>query len=170
MTTLEIMRGAKRAAPALAMADTDTKNRALLAMAQRLEDGEHSILAANAEDAAAVQGSVGEVMLDRLMLSHARIRQMAEGIRLVAALPDPVGRVLSTTVRPNGLVIEKRSVPLGVIAIIYESRPNVTSDAAALALKAGSACILRGGKEAYRSARAITAALQAGLFLNASVP
>ena len=102
-------------------------------------------------------------MLDRLALTEARIAAMADGVRQVAGLPDPVGEVLSREVRPNGLVIEKTAVPLGVIAIIYESRPNVTSDAAALCVKSGNACLLRGGKEAYRSARAITEALQEGL-------
>jgi len=163
MTTQDILRAAKSASPALAAADTGLKNRALLAMAAQLVAHEADILDANALDLAAAQGNIAPVMLDRLRLTPARIAAMAEGIRQVAALPDPVGRALSRVERPNGLVIEKRSVPMGVIAIIYESRPNVTSDAAALAVKSGSACVLRGGKEAFRSSNAVTQAMQRGL-------
>ena len=144
MTTQELLERAKAAKGAMALADTDTKNRALLAMAAALESRGEDILAANALDLEGARGTVSEVMLDRLALSPARVAGMAEGVRAVAALPDPVGAVLSRVERPNGLVIEKTAVPMGVIAIIYESRPNVTSDAAALALKAGSACVLRG--------------------------
>lgn len=162
-TTLEIMKAARACAPELAVVDTDDKNAALEAMAQALLDGEAEILKANAEDVEAAKGTVSDVMIDRLTLTSDRIAGMAKGIRDVAALPDPVGNVLRRHELPNGLVVEKTSVALGVIAIIYESRPNVTSDAAALALKAGSACILRGGKEAYRSASAIVSALQKGL-------
>ena len=132
-------------------------------MADMLLAEKDSILNANALDLADARGSISEVMLDRLALSDARITAMAEGIRQVALLPDPVGRVLSETVRPNGLRIRKVASAMGVIAIIYESRPNVTSDAAALAIKAGSACVLRCGREAHRSAEAIVRALQAGL-------
>lgn len=163
MTTLEQMRQAKAAAPMLAAATTEAKNNALLAMAQALCVHTKDILAANAQDMEAAKSHISPVMLDRLALTEARIAAMADGVRQVAGLPDPVGEVLSREVRPNGLVIEKTAVPLGVIAIIYESRPNVTSDAAALCVKSGNACLLRGGKEAYRSARAITAALQEGL-------
>ena len=163
MTTLEIMKAAKAAAPSLAKADSDVKNRALLAMADRLEAAAQEILAANKEDVAAAQGSVSEVMLDRLTLTQQRIEGMADGVRQVAALPDPVGAVRREVIRPNGLVIDRVGVPLGVVAIIYESRPNVTSDAAALAVKAGNACVLRGGKEAHRSAAAIVQAMQQGL-------
>ena len=163
MTTQELLSQAKQAKGAMALADTDTKNRALLAMADALEEHCAAILAANALDLEAARGTISDVMLDRLALSEARISGMAQGIREVAALPDPVGAVLNRVERPNGLVIEKTAVPMGVIAIIYESRPNVTSDAAALALKSGSACILRGGKEAHRSAEAIVAALHQGL-------
>ena len=163
MTTQQLLERAKGAKAAMALADTQRKNRALLAMADALLAQKNEILAANALDLGAAQGSVSNVMLDRLALSPERIAGMAQGIREVAALPDPVGEVLQRVERPNGLVIEKRAVPMGVIAIIYESRPNVTSDAAALALKAGSACILRGGKEAHRSATAIVAALRRGL-------
>ena len=134
MTTLEIMKAAKAAAPSLAKADSDVKNRALLAMADRLEAAAQEILAANAEDVAAARGSVTEVMLDRLTLTAQRIEGMADGVRQVAALPDPVGAVRREVIRPNGLVIDRVGVPLGVVAIIYESRPNVTSDAAALAV------------------------------------
>ena len=147
----------------MTLASTETKNAALLAMADALVAGQDAILAANALDLEAAKGTVSDVMLDRLALSPERIAGMAQGIREVAELPDPVGAVLSRVERPNGLVIEKTAVPMGVIAIIYESRPNVTSDAAALALKAGSACVLRGGKEAHRSAAAIVAALKKGL-------
>lgn len=163
MTTLEQMKTAKTVAPLLACADTQLKNRALLAMAQALLDHTADILSANAVDMAKAQGQISTVMLDRLALNESRIAAMAEGIRQVAALPDPVGEVLATERRPNGLVIEKTAVALGVIAIIYESRPNVTSDAAALCVKSGNACILRGGKEAYHSASAITSAMQEGL-------
>lgn len=163
MTTMELLKKARGAKGAMALADTELKNRALLEMARALEDGTADILAANEKDLEAARGTISDVMLDRLALSPERIAGMAQGMREVAALPDPVGAVLSRVERPNGLVIEKTAVPMGVIAIIYESRPNVTSDAAALALKAGSACVLRGGKEAHRSAAAIVAALKAGL-------
>ena len=163
MTTREILQAAKAARPALQGADTQRKNTALLAMADALEAQAETILAANAADMDAARGAIGEVMLDRLALTKDRIAGMAEGVRQVAALPDPVGRVLRTVERPNGLVIRKVAVPMGVVAIIYESRPNVTSDAAALAVKAGSACVLRCGKEAHRSAAAIVEALRSGL-------
>ena len=169
MTTLEQMQQAKAAAPILAAATTEAKNTALLAMAQALCIHTEDILAANARDMEAARSHISPVMLDRLALTEARIAAMADGVRQVADLPDPVGEVLSREVRPNGLVIEKTAVPLGVIAIIYESRPNVTSDAAALCVKSGNACILRGGKEAYRSAHAITEALQEGL-MQAGLP
>ncbi len=163
MTTQELLQKANAAKGAMALADTGTKNRALLAMASALEEHCADILAANALDMEAARETVSEVMLDRLALSPERVAGMAAGLRAVAALPDPAGAVLSRAERPNGLVIEKTAVPMGVIAIIYESRPNVTSDAAALALKAGSACVLRGGKEAHRSAAAIVAALKEGM-------
>ena len=163
MTTMELLKKAKSAKSAMALADTETKNRALLAMADALDAGQKEILAANAQDLADARGKISDVMLDRLALSPERIAGMAKGIREVAALPDPVGAVLNRVERPNGLVVEKTAVPMGVIAIIYESRPNVTSDAAVLALKAGSACVLRGGKEAHRSAAAIVTALKRGL-------
>ena len=163
MTTTEILRAAAREKSLLAGADTETKNRALHAMADCLLEDTDRILEANARDVAAARGRISDVMIDRLLLTAARIEGMAAGIRDVAALPDPVGRVLSRSVRPNGLVVEKTSVPFGVIAIVYESRPNVTSDAAALAVKSGNACVLRGGRDAFQSAFAITAALRRGL-------
>lgn len=163
MTTCEILCAAKAAAPVLAVADTQTKNQALYAMADALVNACQEILAANAQDMAAAKDHISQVMLDRLLLTQSRVVAMAEGIRQVAKLPDPVGRVRERVERPNGMVIEKVGVPMGVVAIIYESRPNVTSDAAALALKSGNACVLRGGKEAFASANAIVKAMQAGL-------
>ena len=163
MTTIELLQQAKAAKRAMTLASTETKNAALLAMADALVAEQDAILAANALDLEAAKGTVSDVMLDRLALSPERIAGMAQGIREVAELPDPAGKILERVERPNGLVIEKTAVPMGVIAIIYESRPNVTSDAAALALKAGSACVLRGGKEAHRSAAAIVDALKEGL-------
>ena len=163
MTTQEILVAAKACAPALAAVDTELKNRALCAMADSLEANCSAILEANAKDMAAAQNHLSQSMLDRLSLNASRIHAMAEGIRQVVALPDPVGRVRSRVERPNGIVIDRVGVPMGVIAIIYESRPNVTSDAAALAVKAGSACVLRSGKDAFLSANAIVAAMQEGL-------
>lgn len=139
------------------------ENNALFAMADSLETAQEDILAANQKDLSAAKGVISEVMLDRLALSSARIRDMAQGIRAVADLPDPVGRVLSEELRPNGLVIRRTRVPMGVVAIIYESRPNVTSDVAALTIKSGNVCILRCGKEAHRTASQITMALRRGL-------
>ena len=168
MTTQEILEAARAAKTAVALADGQTRKQALWGMADGLCRPEcmQAILAANAEDMAAAKGRISDVMLDRLALTEERIGAMARGIREVAALPDPVGRVLNRVERPNGLVIEKTAVPMGVIAIIYESRPNVTSDAAALAIKSGNACILRCGKEAWRSANAIVQALRRGLTEN----
>ena len=163
MTTLEIVRAARGAKNALMLASVQQKNQALLAMADALEDQCAAILKANEADLENARGTVPDVMLDRLRLTEERVAGMARGIREAAALPDPVGRTLSEETRPNGLVLQKVTVPMGVIAIIYESRPNVTSDAAALALKSGSACVLRGGKEAFRSNNAIVEALRAGL-------
>ena len=160
---MALLAAARAAKNEVGQLSTQRKNEALLVMADALEAEQAAILAANAQDLEAAQGHIGNVMLDRLRLTPARVAAMARGIRDVAKLPDPVGRVLEETVRPNGLKIQKVSVPMGVIAIIYESRPNVTSDAAALALKSGNVCILRGGKEAFRSACAITDALRAGL-------
>ncbi len=147
---------AKAAARALAVADTSLKNGALLAAADLLEAETEAILASNAEDIEyGKRAGLSEALLDRLKLDRARVKGFADGMRDVAALPDPVGRVLGETVRPNGLRLVKVAVPIGVIAVIYEARPNVTADAAALCLKAGNAVILRGGKEAINSNKTI---------------
>ena len=159
----ELLVQAKAAKSRVAALGTEEKNRGLLAMANSLEAHAGEILKANAEDLTQAQGKISDVMLDRLRLTEGRIQAMAQGIRQVAALPDPVGLILDSHTRPDGLKIDKVSVPMGVIAIIYESRPNVTSDAAALTLKSGNVCVLRGGKEAIRSATAIVDALRAGL-------
>ena len=162
-TTTDILHAAKAAAVSLALLGTEDKNRALLAMAEALERHAPAILAENAQDMKAAAGHISPVMLDRLRLTEGRIADMAEGVRAIAALPDPVGEELARFQRPNGMTVTKVRVPLGVVAIIYESRPNVTSDAAALTLKSGNACVLRGGKEAFRSAYAITTALKEGI-------
>ncbi|MDO5544542.1 MAG: glutamate-5-semialdehyde dehydrogenase [Eubacteriales bacterium] len=159
----EMLEAAKAAKSQIAGLTSQEKNAALNAMADSLLVCEDTILKANAMDLEAAKGHVSDVMLDRLRLTSERITGMAKGIREVAALPDPVGMLLDSHTRPDGLKIDKVSVPMGVIAIIYESRPNVTSDAAALALKSGNVCILRGGKEAFRSANAIVEALRMGL-------
>ncbi|MBQ1892185.1 MAG: glutamate-5-semialdehyde dehydrogenase [Firmicutes bacterium] len=161
--TIDIIKETKSAAPRLAEAGSDVRNRALLAMADRLEAHAEAILSANALDIEASREKYGPVMIDRLALSDARIKGMAAGIREVVELPDPAGRAIARVERPNGLVITKTAVPMGVIAIIYESRPNVTSDAASLAIKSANAVVLRGGKESYRSNRAIVDALREGL-------
>lgn len=162
-TTQEILCCAKAASRGLSALSTQQKNAALTAMADSLVAYTDDILAANRADVAAAEGSISSVMIDRLTLTASRIEGMAQGIREVAALPDPVGRELSSSVHSKGMTIRKVAVPIGVVAIIYESRPNVTSDAAALTLKSGNVCVLRGGKEAYRSAAAIVAALREGL-------
>lgn len=160
---LNLLQRAKAAKPTVMNLSTAQKNTALLCMAEALLAHTNEILAQNQVDMQAAQGKIPPVMLDRLRLDEKRIAAMAQGIREVAALPDPVGRVLDEHVRDDGLQIRKVSVPLGVVAIIYESRPNVTADAAALALKSGNVCILRGGKEAYHSANAITEVLRSAL-------
>ncbi len=161
--TALILKEAKEASLVINRLSSKKKNEALETMAQVLLAETENILKANEEDLEAAKGSISHVMLDRLRLTPRRIRGMAEGIRALIALPDPVGEVLKETVRENGLVIRRVSCPLGVVGIIYESRPNVTSDAASLALKSGNACVLRGGKEAYRSSFAIVKAMQKGL-------
>jgi len=158
-----MLEAAKAAKTEIARLTPEQKNAALNAMADALLENEAAILAANAQDLEAAKGTVSDVMLDRLLLTSARIAGMAQGIREVAALPDPTGMILEEHTRADGLLIQKKAVPMGVIAIIYESRPNVTSDAAALALKSGNVCVLRGGKEAFRSANAIVEALRSGL-------
>lgn len=163
MTTLDILKQAKAAGSELAKLSSEDKNNALLAMADALEENCRAILEENKKDVEAARGKITDVMIDRLSLDESRIKGMADGIRDVVKLPDPVGRVLDREELPNGLVVEKTAVPMGVVAIIYESRPNVSSDAAALALKSGNVCVLRGGKEAFRSANAIVNALRGGL-------
>ena len=163
MTTNEIIMNTRGVKHTLLTISTADKNKALLAMADALLTNEDAILVANQEDMNAAKGRIPDSMLDRLLLTHDRLCAMADGIRAVSKLPDPVGKTLNTIVRPNGLLIEKRSVPMGLIAIIYESRPNVTADAAALAIKAGSACVLRCGSDAWKSCNAIVTALRSGL-------
>lgn len=159
----EMLLAAKTAKTEIANLTTEQKNTALCAMAAALLDQKTDILNANAADLRMASTTISSVMLDRLRLTPERIESMAKGILDVVSLPDPVGRVLNEYIRPDGLQIRKTSVPVGVIAIIYESRPNVTSDATALALKSGNVCVLRGGKEAFRSASAIVKALRDGL-------
>ncbi len=163
MTTHEILVRAKAACPLTAVAAGEQKALALNKMADRLIADTDEILAANAADVEKARGVISEVMTDRLRLDEGRIAAMADGMRTVARLGDPVGKVLKTHVRSDGLRIEKISVPFGVVAIIYESRPNVTADAAALAVMSGNVCVLRGGKEAANSAAAIVRALRKGL-------
>lgn len=163
MTTRALLEAAASRKTALACADGVLRNAALCKMAEALVAQTKDILNANALDLADAKETISAVMLDRLLLNEARIEAMAEGIRQVASLPDPLGREFSCVTRPNGLKIRKIASAMGVIAIIYESRPNVTSDAAALAVKAGCPCVLRCGKEAHRSANAIVRALQCGL-------
>ena len=158
MTALEQQGAdAKEAARALAIAGTNLKNRALCAIADALEARQTDILAANAADCEAAKAAgISQSLLDRLVLTPDRLAGIAKGVREVAALPDPIGAVTEMKTMPNGLTIGRKTVPLGVIGIIYEARPNVTVDAAALCLKAGNAVILRGGKEAFRSSQAMT--------------
>ena len=159
-----LARDARAATSALAAAPTEDKNRALLAAAARIRANAESLLAANARDVAALDPThQTEAFIDRLELTPARVESMAAGLEAIAALPDPVGAVIASWDRPNGLNIERVRVPLGVIGIIYESRPNVTADAGALCLKSGNAAILRGGSESYHSSRAIMDCLAAGL-------
>ena len=161
-TTQEILQKA-HAEAVLTPPTTEQKNRALAAMADALERHTDAILAANAIDMEQARGHISEVMLDRLMLNAGRIKGMADGIRALIELPDPAGRVLDEYIRSDGLVIRKIASPIGVIAVIYESRPNVTSDAAALIVKSGSTAVLRSGKEAWNSANAVVEALHEGL-------
>ena len=163
METKAMLQNAKRIAGEVAALGTEVKNAALLEMADALLVHTEDILAANQKDMDAAKGTISDVMLDRLLLNEARIASMADGIRDVVALPDPVGRVIEETMPQEGLDIKKISVPIGVIAIIYESRPNVTADAAALTLKSGNVCVLRCGKEAHQSAAAIIQAMKEGL-------
>ena len=162
-TTQEHLALAKSAKKSITTASTALKNQALEAMASQLLKAMEAILAANQIDMEAARGKISEVMLDRLFLDQERIAGMAQGIRALIDLPDPIGEVLDTEVLENGLEIQKVRVAMGVIGIIYESRPNVTSDAAALAIKSGNAVVLRTGKDAFHSAQAIVTALKAGL-------
>ena len=162
-TTQEQLALAKSAKKSINTASTALKNQALEAMASQLLKATEAILAANQIDMEAARGKISEVMLDRLFLDQERIAGMAQGIRALIDLPDPIGEVLDTEVLENGLEIQKVRVAMGVIGIIYESRPNVTSDAAALAIKSGNAVVLRTGKDAFHSAQAIVTALKAGL-------
>ena len=160
---INLLTAARTAKAQVSLLTTEQKNNALLKMADALIKNTDKILSANAIDVENSRGVISDVMIDRLMLNEARVKAMADGIRDVAKLPDPVGHTLKEYVREDGLKITRVSVPIGVIAIIYESRPNVTSDAAALSLKSGNVCVLRGGKEAINSGIAIVAALREGL-------
>ena len=162
--TIDILKRAKAASLNKPL-ETEIKNNALLKMAECLINSSEEILLANAKDVENAKGKIADVMIDRLRLDFDRIKAMAKGISEVAALPDPVGETLLETKHQNGLIIKKVSIPFGVVAIIYESRPNVTSDAAALAFKSGNVCVLRSGKDAYLSANAIVKALKKGLTL-----
>ena len=163
MTTSEILERAVKAKQDLKALSSEEKNAAIQSMVESLLEAQDEILKANALDLESSRGIISDVMLDRLALSESRIKAMAQGMSDVALLPDPNGKIVSEVVRPNGLVIDKVLVPMGVIGIIYESRPNVTSDAAVLCFKSSNVCVLRGGKEAYRSSKAITCALRNGL-------
>ena len=163
MTTLELLKVTKAVWGSIRNASPEEKNRILLAMADALQQETDSILAANEQDMDKARGGISEVMLDRLRLDPARIDGMADGIRATVKLPDHTGRIISETVHANGMHICKKQVPLGLVAIIYESRPNVTSDAAALAIKSGNVCMLRSGKEAFNSCHAIVKALKKGI-------
>ena len=163
MTTLDILKRTKAAWPSICNASAEDKNRILSAMADSLQAQCDAILRCNAEDMDAARGHISDVMLDRLYLDRGRVDAMADGIRATVALPDHTGRILAQIDHPNGMKIYKKQVPLGLVAIIYESRPNVTSDAAALAIKSGNVCMLRSGREAYRSCRAIVGALKDGI-------
>ena len=163
MTTRVFLEQAVTAKSASISADTETKNKALANMADELLAHTDAILEANKQDVEAAKGKISDVMIDRLMLDAGRIEGMAKGIRELICLEDPAGKVIRTVERPNGIIIEKTAVPMGVIAIIYESRPNVTSDAAALCIKSGNVCVLRSGKEAWKSADAVVKALKEGM-------
>lgn len=162
-TTAEILQEAASARTPAATLTAEQKNGVLLAMADALEKDAEDILSANRGDVERAKGHISDVMIDRLALDKKRIAGMAEGIRAIARLDDPVGRTLEKRVRPDGLEISRVTVPFGTVAIIYESRPNVTSDAAALCLKSGNVCVLRGGKEAYASACAIVKSMRGAL-------
>lgn len=163
MTTWDILKKTRAAWPSIRNRDAEGKNNLLRGMADSLMACAPAILAENRRDMEEARGTISDVMLDRLYLDEKRLAGMAEGIRALTALPDHTGRILSQITRPNGMTICKQQVPMGLIAIIYESRPNVTSDAAALAVKSGNVCVLRSGREAYRTAKAIVQALKQGI-------
>jgi len=163
VTTRQMLIGAKKAAASAMLLDTDTKNAAIEAMARAIEDNIKTILCANAQDMEKAKGKLSASMLDRLKLDEKRIYSVTAGMRKVMELPDPVGRTLSSEKRPNGLLIEKITVPMGVVAIIYESRPNVTADAAVLCFKSSNVCVLRCGRDSFLSAKAIVDAMREGL-------
>lgn len=163
MTTAELLENAAKQKRTVATATEAQRNEALERIADAITENADKIIAANAIDLENARGTISDVMLDRLALNEKRVKAMADAVRDVAKLPDPVGREIEETTRPNGLKITKVSVPIGVLAIIYESRPNVTSDASSLALKSGNVCVLRGGKEAINSNKAIVEALREGL-------
>lgn len=163
MTTAELLENAAKQKRTVATSTEAQRNEALERIADAITENADKIIAANAIDLENARGTISDVMLDRLSLNEKRVKAMADAVRDVAKLPDPVGREIEETTRPNGLKITKVSVPIGVLAIIYESRPNVTSDAASLALKSGNVCVLRGGKEAINSNKAIIEALREGL-------
>ena len=163
MTTKEMLLKAKQASYSAPLLSTEDKIRAIGLMCRELEAAEEAILSANAEDVSAARGRLSDQMIDRLRLDHRRIGSMIDGMRQVAALPDPTGVTLEETTRPNGLKIRKVTVPLGVVAVIYESRPNVTSDAAVLSFMASDVCVLRCGADSYKTSSEIVAALRRGL-------
>ena len=170
MTTLEIIQQTKTAWGSIRDLDAEQKNRILSAMADSLEAAAADILRCNRADMDDAKGHISDVMLDRLRLDESRIAAMAEGIRATVQLPDHTGRILSETRHANGMTIYKKQVPLGLVAIIYESRPNVTSDAAALAIKSGNVCVLRSGREAIRTSTAIVKALKTGIAAAGGAP
>ena len=162
-TTSEILKAAKAATIELSSLKSEEKNAALLAMADALEENADEILSANCQDVENAKNTLSPVMIDRLRLDKKRIAAMAQGIREVVSLPDPVGAILEQNTLPNGLLVTKKRVPLGVIGIIYESRPNVTSDAGALCFKSGNVCVLRGGRDAFNSSFAIIQVMKKAL-------
>ena len=163
MTTNELLIKTKKASRILSSLSESEKNKILFSIADALENYSDDILLANAEDVKNAKGKLTESMIDRLTLTKARIKAMADGIREVADLADPCSGIISRYERADGLIIEKKAVPFGVIAIIYESRPNVTSDAAALCIKSGNACVLRSGRDAYLSSKSITEVMKKGI-------
>ncbi|HQN63285.1 MAG TPA: gamma-glutamyl-phosphate reductase, partial [Flexilinea sp.] len=165
-TILQMGQDARKASKILATAETDRKNAFLLSLADLLESDHTDILAANAEDVAEAEGVLSPAMVDRLLLNEQRIKGMAKDLRNVAGLPDPVGEIFERYTNPDGLKVRKERIPIGVIAVIYESRPNVTVDSAGLMIKSGNAAILRGGKETIRTNQALISSIQNALSSN----